>query len=103
LKYAALDCWQLVAEQLPPEISLQRFSFGDGKKLTLSGVCTPEQISLISDPNKFYDGVRKANQNDQPMFNQDIGSGDQLVYRQNANQVNWSFGVELQHVEAEPQ
>jgi len=102
LKYAALDCWQLVAEQLPPEISLQRFSFSDGKKLTLSGVCTPEQISLISDPNKFYDGVRKAKQNGQPMFNQ--SAEEQLVYRQQGtSQASWNFGVELQHAETEPQ
>ena len=30
LKYAALDCWKLVADLLPPGITLQRFSFGDG-------------------------------------------------------------------------
>jgi hypothetical protein len=101
LKYAALDCWQLVAEQLPPEISLQRFSFADGKKLSLSGVCTSDQISLISDPNKFYDGVRKARANGQPMFNQVVDSADQLVYRQNGSQVTWGFGLQLQHVEAD--
>ena len=102
LKYAALDCWQLVAEQLPAQISLQRFSFSDGKKVTLSGVCTPEQISLISDPNKFYDNVRKAKKNGQPMFDQN--PDDQLVYRQQGtSQATWNFAVELQHAEAEPQ
>ena len=33
LKYAALDCWKVIAEQLPEGISLQRFSFADGSKL----------------------------------------------------------------------
>ena len=33
LKYAALDCWKFVAEQLPQTITLQRFSFADGKNL----------------------------------------------------------------------
>ena len=103
LKYAALDCWQLVARQMPAEISLQRFSFSDGKKLSLGGICTPDQISLISDPNRFYDAVRKAQQNGQPMFNSVSDSGDQLLYRQIGNQVTWNFGLELQHVEAEPQ
>ena len=37
LKYAALDCWKVVAERLPASITLQRFSFADGKKLSLSG------------------------------------------------------------------
>ncbi|MEJ0088354.1 MAG: hypothetical protein WDM80_01140 [Limisphaerales bacterium] len=40
LKYAALECWKLVASQLPEGISLQRFSFGDGHRLTLSGTVT---------------------------------------------------------------
>ena len=50
LKYAALDCWKLVAERLPDGINLQRFSFADGKKLSLNGTCTQDQIGLISDP-----------------------------------------------------
>lgn len=101
LKYAALDCWQLVAEQLPSEISLQRFSFADGKKLTLSGMCKPEQINLISDPNKFYDGVRKAKQNGQPVFNQVVDSSEQLLIKQFNVQISWNFGLELQHAETE--
>ena len=31
LKYAALDSWQWVAQELPPVIALQRFSFADGQ------------------------------------------------------------------------
>jgi hypothetical protein len=103
LKYAALDCWKLIAEKLPEGISLQRFSFADGRKLSLNGICAQDQIGLISDPNRFYDGVRKAKQNGQPIFNQDPGSVDQLVYRSIGNQVTWSFGVELTHTEAEAQ
>jgi hypothetical protein len=103
LKYAALDCWKLVAEQLPEGISLQRFSFADGQKLSLNGTCTQDQIGLISDPNRFYDSVRKAQQDGQPVFNQDPGSGDQLIYRSIGNQVTWNFGVELTHTEAEAQ
>ncbi len=68
LKYAALDCWKIVAEQLPADLSLQRSSFADGQKLTLNGVCTPDQIGEISDEGKFYDSVRKAKLNGQDMF-----------------------------------
>ncbi len=103
LKYAALDCWQLAAQTLPDGISLQRFSFGSGKKITLSGICAPEQIKLITDPDKFYDSVRKAKQpNGQFMFNQTVESADQISIRQALTQMNWSFGVQLQHVESEP-
>ena len=48
LKYAALDCWKIVAEQVPDGVSLQRFSFSDGRKLSLGGVTSlPNQISLF--------------------------------------------------------
>ena len=60
LKYAALDCWKIAAENLPDGLQLQRTSFADGQRLTLSGVCPPDQITLVSDPGKFYDSVRKS-------------------------------------------
>jgi hypothetical protein len=49
LKYAALDCWQLVAQQLPPGISLDRFSFANGQSVTLSGVVDADDITRIID------------------------------------------------------
>jgi hypothetical protein len=93
LKYAALDCWRLVADKLPEGISLQRFSFGDGHKLTLSGTVTPEQITPITD---FYDVLRKAQLNGQPMFL--ATGGEPIVYHQNGSQVSWNFSLELGHV-----
>ena len=92
LKYAALDCWKLVADKLPEGISLQRFSFGDGRKLTLSGTVAQDQITAITD---FYDALRKATLNGQPMFN--TSGGEQLSYRQNGSQVSWNFSLELRH------
>ena len=78
LKYAALDCWKIVAEQLPEGISLARFSFDDGQKVSLSGTVTPDQISEITD--NFYDPIRKAQVNGRPMFD----GGEQLTYHQYA-------------------
>ncbi len=93
LKYAALDCWKIVAEQLPPGVSLQRFSFDRGQKLSLNGTATPDQISTLFD---FDTGMQKARLNDQSMFD----PGDPLVYRQNVNQVTWNFSLLLRHTEA---
>jgi hypothetical protein len=103
LKYAALDVWKLIAQELPPGISLQRLSFADGKNISISGVCAPNQIGLISDPNQFYDRVRKMKVNGQPMFNPEISSSEQLAYRQVNNNITWSFGLELQHTEEQTQ
>ncbi|MDD5139169.1 MAG: hypothetical protein PHY43_02785 [Verrucomicrobiales bacterium] len=94
LKYAALDCWKLVSDNLPAGISLQRFSFGDGHKLALGGTVTPDQITPITD---FYDTLRKAQLNSQPMFV--ASGGEPLNYRQNGNQVTWNFSLELRRAE----
>jgi hypothetical protein len=102
LKYAALDCWKVVAEQLPEGLVLQRFSFADGSKLSLNGTCMADQISLITEKDGFYDNVRKAKLNGQPMFNPNPNSGEQLTYRTTGDKVTWNFGLEMQHMEAEP-
>ena len=94
LKFAALDCWKLVAQELPAGISLARFSFGNGQRLSLNGTVTSDQITAITD---FYDALRKAQLNGQPMFNPD--GGEQLTYRQNGNQVTWNFSLELRRTE----
>ena len=96
LKYAALDCWQLVAQELPPGISLQRSSFVDGRKVSLNG-----QVGSDAIPNiiNFYDKLRKVKLNGLPVF--DPNSGEQLTYRQAGNQVSWNFSLELLHPEVE--
>ena len=96
LKYAALDCWQLVAQELPSGISLQRSSFVDGRKVSLNG-----QVGSDAIPNiiNFYDKLRKVKLNGLPVF--DPNSGEQLTYRQAGNQVSWNFSLELLHPEAE--
>ena len=97
LKYAALDCWKIVAEQVPAGISLQRLSFSDGQKLSLGGVTTPDQINGLFD---FNNGLQKAELNGQPVFKTE--GGEPLVYRQNGNAVTWNFSLALQRGEGAP-
>jgi hypothetical protein len=97
LKYAALDCWQLVAQELPPGVTLQRSGFVDGHKLALNGQVDAADTQKLID---FYDTLRKAKHNDQPMFNAGSDSGDQLSYRQQSDKVAWNFALELLHTEA---
>lgn len=98
LKYAALDCWQLVAQEMPPGISLQRSSFADGRKLTLSGQAGTEDVQKIYD---YYDALRKAKLNGQPVFNSSPGSGEQPNSRQQGNSLSWNFSLELLRSEEE--
>jgi hypothetical protein len=94
LKYAALDCWKLVAENLPDGIVLQRFSFGGGQTLSLNGTTTPDQVTAITD---FYDALRKAQLNGQPMFSNT--GGEPLSYRLAGGQETWNFALQLQRTE----
>ena len=100
LKFAALDCWQLVAQELPAAVTLQRSSFVNGSKLMLSGQVPAGDTQKLID---FYDALRKAKVNNQPFFSTSSENGDQLSYRQQANMVAWNFSLNLAHVEAEQQ
>jgi hypothetical protein len=97
LKYAALDCWKIVAEQLPSNITLQRFSFADGKKLSLSGTAAPDQINTLFD---FNTALQKVTANGRPMFNSQ--GGEPVNPRQTANTVTWNFSLQLQNAKGTP-
>jgi len=97
LKYAALDCWKIVAEQLPSNITLQRFSFADGKKLSLGGTAAPDQINTLFD---FNTAMQKVTANGRPMFNSQ--GGEPVNPRQTGNTMTWSFSLQLQNAEGTP-
>jgi len=97
LKYAALDCWKIVAEQLPPNITLQRFSFADGKKLSLSGTAASDQVNTLFD---FNTAMQKVAANGRPVFN--AQGGEPVNPHPVANGVTWSFSLQLQNAEGTP-
>jgi hypothetical protein len=96
LKYAALDCWQWVAEELPEGITLQRFSFSDGQKLTLSGTASQDQVSTLFD---FNTALKKKKAGDQYIFNPN--KGENVNPRSSGGGMTWSLSLELAHSEAE--
>jgi len=96
LKFAALDCWKVVAEQLPPGISLERFSFANGQTLSLSGTTKPDQINTLFN---FDSAMQKAALNDQPMF--DPQGGEPVNPRNNGNTVTWNFSLKLKNPEGQ--
>lgn len=99
LKYAALDCWQRVAEEIPQGISVERFSFSDGRRVTLSGNVSQSQVNALFD---FDTALRKKKSGDQFIFDQT--KGDHVNPRFGANgQGTWSLSLELRHVEKEEQ
>ena len=99
LKYAALDAWQLVAQELPEGLSLSRFSFGDGQSVTLGGQVAADEITKIFD---FNDTIRKVKVNGQAVFNPVPEPSQQLSYRNGqGGQATWNFGLTLLRTETE--
>jgi hypothetical protein len=99
LKYAALDSWQLVAQELPAAVTLQRSSFVDGRKVVLSGQVDAADTQKLID---FYDALRKVKLHGQPFFNASSDAGDQLSYRQTGTTVTWNFSLALVQSEEAP-
>ena len=95
LKYAALECWKLVAQELPAAVTLQRMSFAEGKNLLLNGQVDAADTAKLDD---FYKALQNARLHDQPAF----GVLEPLTYHQVANTVTWNFTLELLNAEADP-
>ncbi|MGH7953952.1 MAG: hypothetical protein ACREFE_18800 [Limisphaerales bacterium] len=95
LKFAALDCLKVVADEMPPGITLQRFSFANGEQLTLSGTATRDQINTLFD---FNSAMQKATLNGQPMF---AATGGSPVNPRTApnGAVSWNFSLKLKNAE----
>src|SRR5207244_2980033 len=49
LKYAALDCWNLIARFLPDSATLDTMNFVDGKRLTLNGTSPLDKRNEVID------------------------------------------------------
>ena len=98
LKYAALDCWQWVAQELPESITLQRFGFTDGQRLSLSGTAPQDQINTLFD---FNSALQKKQVNGQFVFDQQ--KGDPVNPKTIHDGVSWSLSLDLLHSEATPQ
>jgi hypothetical protein len=96
LKFAALNCWKTVAELLPDGVTLEGFSFSEGRKLTLSGTAPKDQALRLLD---FDTDIRKVVVKGQPLF--DANTGDHVTYRDSAGgNVTWSCVLELKRSEA---
>jgi hypothetical protein len=97
LKYAALDCWKLVAELLPERTELRSLNFTDGRKLSLDGNCDADQLLAVIE---FSGALRKAKINDKAMFKST--ELEPFAHRASpgAPKVTWSFALELNRPEA---
>jgi hypothetical protein len=96
LKYAALDCYNLVAKLMPENLTLDNINFSEGKKLTLNGNVPTDKVSQVTD---FYDRMRRqTDEKGNPVF--DPQKGDSPKY-QGTGISRWDFSLELKRVEVQ--
>jgi len=99
LKYASLDCWRVLAELLPTDVTMEGYNFSEGKKLSLNGVAPADQQQRLLE---FEKAMRKAKaNNDKLLF--DPVKGETLSSRLNpgGQTVTWNVSFELNRVEAQ--
>ncbi len=94
LKFAALDCWKVVAELLPDGVTLEGYTFSDGRKLTLSGRAPTDQTKRLLD---FDADIRKVAPDGQPLF--DPNAGDHITWENRGTEVTWHCVLELKRAE----
>jgi len=95
LKYEALDCWKVVAEQLPDNITLQRFSFSGGQKLSLSGSASQDEFNTLLN---FNTTMQKVIVNGKPMF--DAARSEPVNPHTGPNNtLTWNFTLQLANTE----
>lgn len=96
LKFAALDCWEAVAETIPEGLTLDSLIFSDGRRVLLSGTGPPGDFASI---NNFYGEIRKKKDRmNQPLFDV-FADEDPLQQRVVGGAVRWSFGLRLERGE----
>jgi hypothetical protein len=90
LKFAALDCWEAVAETLPTMLTLESMNLSGGKKLSINGTAPGDQVGSVID---FSDKLRKFLIHGQPLFKPNNEPPRTSVM--GGTVVRWSYDLEL--------
>jgi hypothetical protein len=95
LKYAALDCWKLLADRWMESAMLDGFNFVDGERLTVNGTAPADAQSAVID---FYNDLRKAKQPDgHDLFKAESDPPTMRIIQGGA--ISWNFSLELKRTE----
>ncbi len=102
LKYAALECWEAVAETLPENMTLDSINFGEsrnpngGRTLQLSGTAPAGEVNTVFD---FGDKLRRAPEktSGQPLFNPNFDPPRPILAP--GGTVRWTCELELKRAE----
>lgn len=98
LKFAALNCWRAVADTLPEGLTLEQFSFSDGRRMAVNGTAPTGHERVILD---FYAAIRKVPDPDGKQLLFDPNKGDSVRYNSGPGNTVWNFALELKRTEAQ--
>ena len=99
LKYAALDSWKALAELLPESVTLESYTFSDGKRVTINGIAPIDQQQELF---RFDGAMRKYSKDGQPLF--DAKTTDNMSmnrYGATSSNVLWNTTFELKRTESQ--
>jgi hypothetical protein len=94
-KYAALECWEATARNLPEELILTSMSLSRERTLTLFGNAPQEASAKVTE---FNGALKKSELSGRPLFSK--VNAPNMSGRQGGN-INWSFTCELNRLEKE--
>jgi hypothetical protein len=98
LKFAALDSWKSVADNLPEALQLEGFTFSDGRRLSLNGSAPSGADKAILD---FNDELRRARSTRDNQLLFDPKRTEPPNYRSGpGGTLTWNFSFELNRGEA---
>jgi hypothetical protein len=96
LQFAALDCWKAVADFLPTELTLNTMNFDQGRKLTLMGTASTDDVTKVQD---FNEALRKVQVKGQPLFSKI--NAPTITPQPGASLISWSFNADLKRTDRE--
>lgn len=92
LRFAALDCWDAVAQTMPTGLQLETMNFTDGTKLGLRGTAPAGEMQSVSD---FYDKLRKWEKDGRPLFENNEGGVPGFQLNPGGATLTWTFDLNL--------
>ena len=92
LRFAALDCWDIVSRLLPDGLTLNSLNFQRGKELRLRGLATEDRDQAISE---FNADMRAVERNGKRFFSQVDPETTKQGKDRSGNTTTWWFNCQL--------